>query len=119
LQQQNQEMKGQLAQANEQKADLTTALIEWAKANGFDSAQVDTKVREWAEDIEGQKQQATLEQKGLAELALQHYGVAAQNFEQAFDRKRQALKDEQVKYLEGRRKDLNDSIAAAVQASRR
>jgi hypothetical protein len=45
--------------------------------------------------------------------------VAAQNFEQAFDRKRQALKDEQVKYLEGRRKDLNDSIAAAVQASRR
>src|ERR1017187_3248966 len=117
LQQQNQEMKGQLAQANEQKADLTTALIEWAKANGFDSAQVDTKVREWAEDIEGQKQQATLEQKGLAELALQHYGVAAQNFEQAFDRKRQALKDEQVKYLEGRRKDLNDSIAAAIQAS--
>jgi tetratricopeptide (TPR) repeat protein len=117
LQQQNQEMKGQLAQANEQKADLTASLTEWAKANGFDSAQVDTKVREWAEDIEGKKEQATLEQKGLAELALEHYGVAAETFEQAFDRKRQALKDEKEKYLEGRRKELSDSIAAAVQAS--
>jgi len=117
LQQQNQQMKGQLAQANEQKADLTAALTEWAKANGFESGQVDTKVKQWAEDIESKQAQATLEQKGLAELALQHYGVAAQTFEQAFDAKRQALKDEKEKYLEGRRKDLNDSMAAAVQAS--
>jgi hypothetical protein len=117
LQQQNQEMKGQLAQANVQKADLTAALTEWAKANGFDSGQVDAKVKEWAENIEGQKAQATLEQKGLAELALQHYAVAAQTFAQAFDAKRQALKDEKEKYLEGRRKDLNDSMATAVQAA--
>jgi tetratricopeptide (TPR) repeat protein len=117
LQQQNQQMKGQLDQANKQKADLTAPLTEWAKSNGFDPAQVDAKVKEWAEDIEGQKAQATLEQKGLAELALQNYGVAAQTFEQAFNAKRQALKDEKEKYLEGRRKDLNDSMATAVQAA--
>ena len=60
-------LKGALAAAQSQKPDdLTAAMTEWAKANGFAIADVDMQVRRWAEEIQRRKEQATAEQKGLS-----------------------------------------------------
>jgi len=74
-----------LMQAQDQKADLGPALAEWAQAMGFPSSQVDSQVQQWAQQIQRDSAQATLQQKALAEVALKHYASAAQLFNQAAD----------------------------------
>jgi len=117
LEQQNRELRGQIAVAQEQKAGLAAAVADWASDNGLKIADVENQVRNWAEDIEQRKEQVDNDQKGLAELALQQYGEAAQTFEQTFNARRQAMKDKQETYLDERRKDLRDSMLAAAQAA--
>jgi len=110
-------LKGKLALADSQKAELAAAMTEWANANGFAVADVDKQVRQWADDIQSRKDQATDEQKALAEFALKHYGVAAQTFEKLFDARRQASNEREKRYLEERRSDLRESIDASRQAA--
>ena len=78
LERENREAKETLATAQSKNPDeLTAAMTDWAKDNGFAIAEVDPKVKEWAEEIQQRRDQATAQQKALAELALKHYGVAA------------------------------------------
>jgi hypothetical protein len=46
LQRQNAALKGELTGAQNQKQGLSAALAEWAKANGFATIDVDTKVQQ-------------------------------------------------------------------------
>ncbi len=117
LEQLNRDLKGQLAVSQEQKAGLAAAIEQWAAANGLKLGDVETQVRSWAEDIERRKEQVNDEQRGLAELALKRYGAAAQTFQQSFNARRQAMKENEEKQLMEKRKDLRDSMFAAAQAA--
>jgi len=118
LEQQNREMQAQLATAKSPGSDdLTAAMSDWAKANGFAVEDADSHVRQWAQEIENRKQEATADQKALAELALQHYGVAAQLFNQAAKDIGDSMDDDEKKFLEERRKKLRDLVDKSFQSS--
>ena len=118
LKQENREVKGELATAQGQKPDdLTAAMTEWAKANGFAIADADKQVQQWAEDIQKRKEEATADQKALAELALKHYGVAAQLFNKAASDIGQSMDEDEKKFLEDRRKKLRDLVDKTYQSS--
>jgi hypothetical protein len=110
-------LKAKLNLAQSQQAELAAAMTEWAKANGFAIEDVDKQVRQWAEDIQRRKEEASEEQKALAEFALKHYGIAGQEFERLFDARRQANAEKTKRYLEERRSDLRETIDAARQAT--
>jgi tetratricopeptide (TPR) repeat protein len=111
-------LKAELAAAQSQKPDdLTAAMTEWAKANGFEVAEVDNKVQQWAEDIQRRKDQATANEKALAELALKHYGIAAQLFDQAADDIGQSMDEEEKRFLEERRKQLRELVDKKFQSA--
>jgi len=71
-------LKAELSSQGHKSDDLIEAMGDWAKANGFAIADANSHVRQWAEEIKQRKQAATGDEKALAELALKHYGVAAQ-----------------------------------------
>ena len=98
--------------------DLGTAVADWAQANGFSSAKADEQVQQWAEGIQKQSGQATLEQKALAELALKHYGAAAQLFNQAGDADRQQIgaDDAEEQAFQVKMKALQEQMKAAQEA---
>ena len=111
-------LKAELAAAQTQKPDdLTAAMTEWAKTNGFAVAEVDKQVQQWAEDIQKRKDQATANQKALAELALKHYGVAAQLFDQAADDIGQSMDEEEKRFLEERRRQLRELVDKKFQSA--
>jgi tetratricopeptide (TPR) repeat protein len=111
-------LKGALAAAPSQKPDdLTAAMTEWAKANGFAIADVDKQVRQWAEEIQRRKEQATAEQKALAELALKHYGIAARLFDEAANDIGQSMDEDEKRFLEDRRKQLREFVDKKFQSS--
>ncbi|MGB9406435.1 MAG: hypothetical protein WCA89_02800, partial [Terracidiphilus sp.] len=111
-------LKGELAAAQGQKPDnLTVAMTAWATANGFGIAEADKQVQQWAEEIQRRKDQATTEQKALSELALKHYGVAAQLFNQAVDDIGQSMDEDEKKFLEERRAKLRDLVDKSFQSS--
>ena len=83
LQKESRALKGEVAQVQNQKPDLGVAIAKWALENGFSAAQVDQQVQQWATGIQKQSEQATTEQRALAELALRHYDAAAQLFQDA------------------------------------
>jgi tetratricopeptide (TPR) repeat protein len=114
----------QSAAAQSQKPDLGAAIAEWAQANGFSAAQAGEQVRQWADGIERQSGQATVEQKALAELALKHYADAAQLFNQASDADRQENNSEdaqdqsidaQIKALQAAKRALEDRQLSTLQ----
>jgi len=118
LEQENREVTEKLAAAqNPKQDDLTAAMMDWAGENGFGIADVDKKVQEWAEEIQQRKQQATDEQRALAELALKHYGAAAQMFNQAADDIGQSMDEEEKRFLEERRKQLREFADKKFQSS--
>jgi hypothetical protein len=90
LQKQNQTLKQQVASAQSQE-DIGAVFAEWARANGFSSAEVDDQIQQWARGIQSASAHATLQQKALAEFALRHYARAAQLFNQAGDADSDAL----------------------------
>ena len=111
-------LKGALAAAQSQKPDdLTAAMTEWAKANGFEIADVDKQVWQWAEEIQRRKEQATADEKALAELALKHYGIAAQMFDEAADDIGQSMDEDEKRFLENRRKQLRELVDKKFQSS--
>jgi hypothetical protein len=111
-------LKAELAAAQSQKPDdLTAAMSEWAKANGFDAGDVDKQVQQWAEDIQKRKDQATANEKALAELALKHYGVAAQLFDQAADDDQRELEESKQRFLEEDRRLLRASVDKKFQSA--
>ena len=118
LEQENREVTEKLAAAqNPKQDDLTAAMMEWASENGFGIADVNQKVREWAEEIQQRRQQATEEQRALAELALKHYGVAAQMFNQAADDIGQSMDEEEKRFLEERRTKLRSLVDKSFQSA--
>ena len=111
-------LKEELATAKSQKPDeLTAAMTEWARSNGFALSDADKQVHQWAEDVQRRKDQATTEEKALAELALKHYGAAAQMFDQAADDIGASMDEEEKKFLEERRKQLRDFVDKKFQSS--
>jgi len=85
LSQENQKLNTELKAAQgEIRDELTKAIDEWGRNNGFDSDRVEGQIKKWAENIE-QDKGATEEQQGLAEFALGHYEHAAQLLRQSGD----------------------------------
>ena len=118
LEQENREIKGELAKEQGQKPDdLTAAMTEWAKTNGFEPADADKKIQQWAEEIQKRKEEATADQKALAELALKHYGVAAQLFNKAADDIGLSMDEDEKKFLEDRRNKLRELVDKTYQSS--
>ena len=118
LEQENREVKGELATAQGQKPDdLTAAMTEWAKTNGFEPADADKKIQQWAEEIQKRKDQATADQRALAELALKHYGVAAELFDETVKDIGQSMDEDEKKFLEDRRKKLRHLVDKTYQSS--
>lgn len=117
LQQEMRSLKGALIEAQVQKPDLTAAIAEWARRNGFDVEEVDKRIREWGEDIGRRKEQATTEQRALAELALKEFGAAAELFKKAADEQDMALDQDEKKYLEDRRNKLRLLIDDEIQSA--
>jgi tetratricopeptide (TPR) repeat protein len=112
------ELKAELAGAQSQKPDdLTAAMTEWAKNNGLDVADVDKQVQQWATDIQNRKDQATANEKALAELALKHYGAAAQLFDQAADDDDKAMEESKQRFLEQDRKMLRALVDKKFQSA--
>ncbi len=120
LQRQVAALKQSQAGTQQKAAALGSAIAEWAEANGFTSVQVDQEVQQWADGIEKQSGQATAEQKALAEMALSHYGAAAQLFTQAGDADRQALNaaDAQEQALETQVRALQAAQQALLDKER-
>ncbi len=111
-------LKAELAAAQSQKPDdLTAAMAEWAKANGFEAGDVDKQVQQWAEDIQKRKDQATANEKALAELALKHYGVAAQLFDEAADDDQRELEESKQRFLEEDRRLLRALVDKKFQSA--
>jgi hypothetical protein len=118
LEQENREVKGELATVQGQKPDdLTAAMTEWAKTNGFEPADADKKIQQWAEEIQARKEEATADQKALAELALKHYGVAAQLFDQTVKDIGRSMDEDEKNFLEDRRNKLRDLVDKTYQSS--
>ena len=112
------ELKAELAGAQSQKPDdLTAAMNEWAKTSGLDIAEVDKQVQQWAADIQKRKDQATANEKALAELALKHYGAAAQLFDQAADDDDKAMEETKQRFLEEDRKMLRALVDKKFQSA--
>jgi tetratricopeptide (TPR) repeat protein len=112
------ELKAELAGAQSQKPDdLTAAMNEWAKTSGLDLAEVDKQVQQWAADIQKRKDQATANEKALAELALKHYGAAAQLFDQAADDDDKAMEETKQRFLEEDRKMLRALVDKKFQSA--
>ncbi len=119
LKQQNRTLKGELAAAQGQKPeDLTAAMTEWAKANGFAIKDVDAKVQEWAEEVLQDKKQDYEDQQALAQLALKHYGVAAPMFHQAATDQLSAFKERQLKEHAEEVKELQQYLDSEYQSAR-
>jgi tetratricopeptide (TPR) repeat protein len=125
-------LKGELAAAQSSRPDdLTAAMTEWGRANGFEAADVDTQVHQWADNIQRRKDQATVGQRALAELALKHYGEAAQDFDKRADDAGQSLdsldkddeefarrvKEHEQKALDDRHKQMVEYVDAKLQSS--
>jgi tetratricopeptide (TPR) repeat protein len=117
LQRRNVALMSELAGAQNQKPNLSATLAEWAKSNGFATADVDTKVREWAEDIQRNSAEATKQQCALAELALKHYGNAAKLFAEAANADSAALDADEQKFLEVRRTKLRQLVQDEAQSA--
>jgi hypothetical protein len=115
LARQNIALKGELAGAQSQRPDLSAAMAEWAKANGFATTDVDTKVQQWAEDIQRRAEQASVQQRALAELALKHYTAAAQLFGKAADADTAALDADDQAYVAKKRTDLTQLLKDSQQ----
>jgi len=115
LQRQNRQLQGSLAQV--QKPDLSASLTEWALANGFPAADVDKQVQQWAQDVQKKAEQATLQQKALAEVALKNYGDAAQLFATAAHADDAALDADEQRFLEERRNKLRQLMKDAQQSA--
>lgn len=60
---------------------LSKAIQEWSSETGLSSEVLEQTVQEWARDIQKKGDAASLEQRALAELALRHYGEAAQDYQ--------------------------------------
>jgi tetratricopeptide (TPR) repeat protein len=119
LEQENREVRQTLATAQNKNPDeLTAAMVEWAKENGFAIAEVDPKVKEWAEEIQQRRDQATAQQKALAELALRHYGAAAQLFGQAADEIGASMDEDEKKFLEERRIKVRELVDTSIQSAK-
>jgi tetratricopeptide (TPR) repeat protein len=119
LERENREAKETLATAQSKNPDeLTAAMTDWAKDNGFAIAEVDPKVKEWAEEIQQRRDQATAQQKALAELALKHYGVAAQLFGQAADEIGASMDEDEKKFLEERRTKVRELVDTSIQSAK-
>ncbi len=110
LKKQNQALKAEVAEVQNQKADLGAAIAEWAQANGFSAGQVNQQVQQWAQNIQRQPAQATTEQKALAEVALKHYASAAQLFDEAAVTDKDELDSEEQAFLNARRDKLRQLI---------
>ncbi len=78
-------LKAEAAQTQSQEQYLAAELDEFAKAMGFSADQVNEQVQIWAQNVQLQADQATAEQKALAEFALKDYAAAARDFNQAGD----------------------------------
>lgn len=117
LQRQNIALRERLADSPTQKMDLTGALAEWAHTNGFAASEVDRQVKDWADNIQKRSEQSTLEQKGLAEVALKHYGSAAQLFKSKGDADDEALDANEKKFKQERVCKLCELITDRQQAA--
>ncbi|MGO8759408.1 MAG: hypothetical protein ACLQG3_14910 [Terracidiphilus sp.] len=121
LQKENRALKTEVAaahqQAQSQQQNLGAALAAWAVANGFPAAEVDRQVQQWAQQIQQQSAQATLQQRALAEVALKHYASAAQLFNKAADTDANELDAEEQAFLSARRDKLRQLIADREQAA--
>ena len=127
LQKQNRALQGEIAkgqnqnqsenQGQNQTQDLSAAFAEWATQNGFSSAEVNQQVQQWAQDIQRRSQQATLQQKALAEVALKQYGAAAQLFDQAADADVEDLDAEEQALMDATRTKLGQLIKDREQSA--
>jgi hypothetical protein len=101
------------AQAQQQKPDFARDLREWGAANGFGYDEVDKEVRQWASNIEKQKDQATLRQKMLAELAQRNYDAVIQLAGDGMDLYARKRAEREKAYLEDERRDLQEYLELA------
>ena len=111
-------LKEELASARSQNPDdLAAAMTEWARANGFEIADVDKQVQKWAEGIQQRKERATAEQKALAELALKHYGTAAPMFDEVGKDRLSAFKENQQRKHEEERREFQGAVDSEYQSA--
>ena len=111
-------LKDEVAAARTQKPDgLTASMTEWARANGFETADVDKQVRQWAESIQKRKDQATASENALAELALNHYEVAAPMFHQVAAGQLNAFKESQKRALDAARREFLKYVESEYQSA--
>lgn len=118
LEQENRELRNELATAQSQKSDdLAEAMAEWARANGFDPTVANKQTQEWAKDIQTRKYPATAEQQELAELALKHYAVAAPMFHKDATNRFAALREKQQREHEEDRNEFQAAVDKDYQSA--
>ncbi len=118
LEQANREANQALTAVQSEKPDdLSAAMREWATANGFAAEDADKQVQQWAQEIQQRKQQASADQRALAELALKHYGAAAQLFDEAADDIGSSMDEDEKRFLENRRKQLREFVDKKFQSA--
>jgi tetratricopeptide (TPR) repeat protein len=103
-----------------QTDDLTKAMTQWASAHGFPAGDVNTKVQQWANEVQQGRVQADDMKKGLAALALRDYKTAAQYFNKAADDVGQSMDAEDKELaaiLEKRRQQLRTFVDTKYQAA--
>jgi len=115
-----QKLKTKLNQAESEKPDFDVALEEWAAEHGLGYAELDQKLREWAQDIATHQEGKSLTLKAEAALGLRNYQEAAGLFKQAAGKSRSALqrdRERKEQALKETRKDLFEEVHLTTQSA--
>jgi hypothetical protein len=117
LSMQNQRLRLSLTKLENQPPDFDRALRDWAASNGFAYAEVDNRVRAWANEMLAHRERASLNHQAEAELGLRHFESAARLFAAAADESHAELQEGQKEFLEHQRELLRKVVQLSSQAA--
>ncbi len=119
-----QQLKAALNKEKNEETPFDVALRAWAADHGLAYDELDTRMRQWSEDVLAHRSEASLVKQAEAELGLRHYEKAGILFQSAAAVSRTALHHDQESYLAGLRQDLRNEVqldfksASALQSAR-
>ena len=110
---QNRELNASLLEAQARKPSFDEAVLDWANANGFSYGEANLALQQWADNVQKHKEQSTLRQVVLAELAQRNFKKVVELSGMAMDLRSRELDEDEAAYLEERRKKLQDLVGWA------
>jgi hypothetical protein len=112
--------KEEVTQAKNEKSDFDLALEEWASDHGLVYAELDQKLREWAQDIETHQEGKSLTLLAEAALGLRNYEEAGRLYHQSGEASLRAFKrdeEQEERATKKKRQDLFDYVQSLAKSA--